>query len=33
MSLHEYVANLVADWPPLTDEQVNEAARILASAA
>lgn len=32
MTLDEYVAELVAQRPPITDEQAREAARILASA-
>lgn len=32
-TIDEYVARLVADRPPLTDEQVEAAARILASVA
>jgi uncharacterized protein (DUF433 family) len=31
MSPAEYAAVVVADWPPLTPEQVEAAARILAT--
>lgn len=30
MTIEEYVANLVADAPPLTEAQIEAAARILA---
>lgn len=30
LSIEEYVANLVADAPPLTEAQIEAAARILA---
>lgn len=33
MTIDEYVAQLVAAAPPLTEEQVESAARILASVA
>lgn len=31
MTVAEYVATLISSAPPLTDEQVEGAARILAS--
>jgi hypothetical protein len=29
MRLEEHVAKIVADWPPLTDEQLDRVAALL----
>lgn len=32
MTIAEYVAEVVASWPPLDDETAASAARIIAAA-